>query len=72
MFIRYFLGNSQTKDKLNREENCIILNDVHIGDNCHLENCIIESRDTIRPNTEYIGQNGEIKIAIEKNERFPM
>lgn len=53
-------------------KNCIVLNDVHIGDNCHLENCIIESRDTIRANTEYIGQNGEIKIAIEKNDRFPM
>ncbi len=53
-------------------KNCIILNDVHIGDNTHLENCIVESRDTIRANTEYIGQNGEIKIVVEKNDRFPM
>ncbi len=53
-------------------KNCIILNDVHIGDNAHLENCIVESRDTIRANTEYVGQNGEIKIVVEKNDRFPM
>ena len=26
----------------------IILNDVHIGDNCYIENCIVESRDTLR------------------------
>ena len=53
-------------------KNSIILNDVYIGDNTRIENCIVESRDTIRANTSYIGVPGEIKIVIEKNERYVM
>ena len=53
-------------------KNSIILNDVYIGDNTHIENCIVESRDTIRANTEYIGENGQIRIVIEKNERYAL
>ena len=64
IFKKVYIGNNCTI------KNCIVLNDVHIGDNTHLENCIIESRDTIRPNTTYIAEPGEIKIVIEKNERF--
>ncbi len=51
-------------------KNCIILNDVHIGDNTYLENCIVESRDTIRANSKYVGEDGQIRIVVEKNERF--
>ncbi len=51
-------------------KNSIILNDVYIGDNTVIENCIVESRDTIRANTKHIGEPGEIKIIIEKNERY--
>ena len=51
-------------------KNSIILNDVHIGDNTYIENCIVESRDTIRSNTRHTTDNGEIKIVIEKNERY--
>ncbi|MCI8372413.1 MAG: glucose-1-phosphate adenylyltransferase subunit GlgD [Lachnospiraceae bacterium] len=51
-------------------KNSIILNDVYLGDNTHIENCIVESRDTIRANTYFCGENDEIKIVIEKNERY--
>ena len=66
IFKKVYIGNNTTI------KNCIILNDAHIGDNCHLENCIIESRDTIKAGTEIIGEPGQVKIAVEKNERFPM
>lgn len=50
-------------------KNSIILNDVYIGDNTHIENCIVESRDTIRANSYYCGE-GEVKIVVEKNDRY--
>ena len=50
-------------------KNSIILNDVYIGDNTHIENCIVESRGTIRANSYYSGTEG-IKIVIESNDRF--
>lgn len=50
--------------------NSIILNDVYIGDNTYIENCIVESRDTIRANSSFIGKPDEIKVVLEKNERF--
>jgi len=50
-------------------KNCVILNDVYIGDNTYLENCIVESRCTLRSNTYYKGE-GEIRVVVEKNERF--
>jgi len=51
-------------------KNSVILNDVYIGDNTVIENCIVESRDTIRANTTHIGEPDNIKIVIEKNERY--
>ena len=53
-------------------KNSVILNDVYIGDNTVIENCIVESRDTIRANTTHIGAPNEIKIVIEKNERYTL
>ena len=50
-------------------KNSIILNDVYLGDNTHIENCIVESRDTIHANSYYSGEDG-IKIVVEKNERY--
>ena len=50
-------------------KNSIILNNVYLGDNTHIENCIVESHDTIRANSYYCGED-EIKIVIEKNERY--
>ncbi len=45
------------------------MNDVYIGDNTIIENCIVESGDTIQANSCYRGENG-IKIVIEKGERY--
>lgn len=64
LFKKVYVGNNCVI------KNSIILNDVYIGDNAHIENCIVESRDTIRANTTHVGENGEIKIVVEKNERF--
>ena len=60
--------NSGTRDMIQS----IILNDVYIGDNTVIENCIVESRDTIRANTTHIGTPGNIKIVVEKNERYTL
>ena len=64
LFKKVYIGNNCVI------KNSIILNDVYIGDNTVVENCIVESRDTIRANTTYIGQPDDIKIVVEKNERY--
>ena len=63
IFKNVFVGNNCVV------KNSIILNDVYIGDNTYLENCIVESRDTIRANSNYVGE-GEIKLLIEQNDRY--
>lgn len=63
LFKKVFVGNNCVI------KNSIILNDVYLGDNTHIENCIVESRDTIRANSYHCGE-GEIKIVVEKNERY--
>lgn len=64
LFKQVYVGNNC------KIKNSIILNDVYIGDNAYIENCIVESRDTIRANTSYVGEPGEIRIVVEKNERY--
>ena len=64
LFKKVYIGNNCVI------KNSIILNDVYIGDNTVIENCIVESRDTIRANTTHIGAPDNVKIVIEKNERF--
>lgn len=64
LFKKVYIGNNCVI------KNSIILNDAYIGDNTHIENCIVESRDTIRSNTTHIGENGQVKIVVEKNNRF--
>lgn len=64
LFRKVYVGNNVVI------RNSIILNDVYIGDNTVIENCIVESRDTIRANTIYIGTAEELKIVVEKNERY--
>ena len=49
--------------------NSVILNDVYIGDNTHIENCIVESRDTIRADSDYRGEDG-VRIVVEKNDSY--
>lgn len=63
LFKKVFVGNNCVI------KNSIILNDVYIGDNTYIENSIVESRDTIRANSRYVGEDG-IKIVVEKNERY--
>ena len=65
MFKKVFVGNNCVI------RNSIILNDVYLGDNTCIENCIVESRDTIRANSRYVGEDG-VKVVIEKNERYIM
>ena len=66
LFKKAYIGNNCVI------RNSIILNDVYIGDNTVIENCIVESRDTIRANTTYIGTPDNVKIVIEKNERYTL
>ena len=65
LFKDVYIGNNSVI------RNSVILNDVYIGDNTLIENCIIESRDTIRANSEFCGEEG-IKIVVEKNERYTL
>ena len=39
------------------------------GDNTYIENCIVESRDTIRANSYHCGEDG-IKIVVEKKRKI--
>ncbi len=48
--------------------NSILLNDVYIGDNARIENCIVESRSTVRADSEFLGGE-EIRIVVERNKR---
>ena len=64
LFKEVYVGNNCTI------RNSIILNDVYIGDNTYIENCIVESHDTIRANSNYVGDPENIKIILEKNERY--
>lgn len=66
LFKKVYVGNNCVI------KNSIILNDVYIGDNTRIENCIVESRGTIRANMTYIGENGQTKIVVEKNERYSL
>ena len=63
LFKKVFVGNNCVI------KNSIILNDVYLGDNTYIENCIVESNSTIRANTRHVGE-GNIKVVVEKNERF--
>lgn len=64
VFKKVYVGNNTTI------KNSIILNDVHIGDNVYIENCIVESRDTIKANSHYVGENGKIRVVVEKSDRY--
>ena len=62
LFKKVYVGNNVTI------KNSIILNDVYIGDNTVIENCIVESRDTIRANSNLVGE-GEIKLVMNDSDR---
>ena len=50
-------------------KNSIILNGDYIGDNVHVENCIVESNETLLSDQNYIGEN-EIKVVFERKNRY--
>ena len=52
-------------------KNSVILNDVYLGDNTHIENCVVESRENLKPNTYYYGDDG-IRIISERNGRIDL
>ena len=64
IFKKVFVGNNCVI------KNSIILNDVYIGNNTHIENCIVESRGTIKANSNFIGTPDNIQIVLEHNERY--
>lgn len=65
IFKNVFIGkNCIVKDS-------VILNDVYIGDNSHIENCVVESRGTILPNSFYFGENG-VRVVVEQNNRYEL
>ena len=55
-----------------KELRIIPISDVHIGDNSYIENCIVESRDTLRANTVRTGDPDQIKVIVEKNFRYAL
>ena len=63
IFKKVFVGNHCVI------RNSIILNDVYLGDHTYIENCIVESQSTIRANTRHVGE-GEVKVVVEKNDRY--
>lgn len=64
IFKKSYIGNNTTI------KNSIILNDVYIGDNSYIENCIVESHNTIRANSNFVGDANDIKIVIEQTSRY--
>lgn len=66
IFKKAYVGNNCTI------KNSIILNDVYIDDGAYIENCIVESHSTIRANESFVGEEGNIKIVIERNDRFDL
>ncbi len=66
LFKKAYIGNNCVI------KNSIILNNVYIGDNTYIENCIVESRDTIRANSNYVGEPGKPMIVMERSERYNM
>ena len=66
LFKKVYIGNNCVI------KNSIILNDVFVGDNSYIENCIVESKDTIRANTNYTAREGEVRVVVENNQRYTL
>ncbi len=59
IFQKAFIGkNCSIRDS-------IVLNGAHIGDGVVLDRCIVESRMTLEPGTQYKGEAGKIKIVTD-------
>ncbi|MGN0383241.1 MAG: glucose-1-phosphate adenylyltransferase subunit GlgD [Eubacterium sp.] len=66
IFKKSYIGNNSTI------KNSIILNDVYIDDNVYIENCIVESHSTIKSGSKYIGEQDNVRIVIERNDRYSL
>ena len=63
LFKKVFVGNNSVF------KNSIILNGAYIGDNVHVENCIVESNETLLSGSTYIGKD-KIRVVAENNNRY--
>ena len=66
-FVLFYLFRNRLSKNLIK--NSIIMNGAYIGDNVYIENCIVESSETLLSGSKYIGEN-EIKIVSEKKKRY--
>lgn len=65
LFKNVFVGNGSYI------KNSVILHGAYIGDNVRIENCIVESNETLLSGSTHIGEHG-IKVISEGRKRFEM
>lgn len=63
LFKKVFVGNNSVI------KNSIIMNGAYIGDKVYIENCIVESSETLLSGSKYVGE-GQIRIVSEKKKRY--
>ncbi len=63
LFKKVFVGTGSVV------KNSIVLDGAYIGDNVYLENCIVESNETLVSGSRYVGENG-IEIITGKGKRY--
>lgn len=61
LFKEVYVGTNTTV------KNSVILNDVHIGDDCVIEYCIVESHNTIKAGSKFIGTPDKIKVVTDRD-----
>ena len=63
LFKKVFVGNNSVI------KNSVRLNGAYIGDNVHVENCIVESNETLLSGSTYIRKD-KIRVVAENNNRY--
>ena len=61
LFKEVFVGKSATV------KNSVILNDVTIGEDCVIEYCIVESHNTIKAGSKFIGTPDKIRVVTDRD-----
>ena len=64
IFKKSYIGNGTVI------KNSVILNDVYIADHSYIENCIVESHNTLYANSNYVGEPDKVRIVVENNDRY--